>query len=667
MRALDKLSAPVRVLDSDIHDGLDFSLLQKSAFQPNLLRNPTATRKSRLGASGLMEPSREAGHDLRTPGRQLDSRQRMIRELGALYPFNKVIVVSSMIEIRDTRIEPMQRFDVESKPISLDAAGVMFSEPVNFSGTTFQGGVRLSRAAFLDGADFVGATFLDRVTFDAAWFGNRSSFARAKFAGTSLLSFARFASQTVFQGAEFAGLAAFDDSRFCGDTDFGEARFTGGAQFPSLRTAGDAVFAGAAFPKGASFLGAEFAEELNLTNIQSDSLLIFTSASAGTLRIGSGFGRGTTFIGAALDFNGSGIHTTVFENVIFARPLTFLAAQLGQAAVARNVFRDSDVRGDRRMADAPARFGCESGGDKPFLRDSKTVLDGVTFRDDVSFRRATFRGQTSFSEINFNKTADLTDVTFKARVGERGPEVRFSRVNAEAVNVEWKNMPELSDFRREAGDPPVSSMLEELETGYHNRNRPADALRVKEATGWMKWYEARACLIGGGWAQPRQKVRESCEYLSSAFRFIALPLWGFSSGFGTSLKRLAILIFIIDALFAFSYMCFGRIVRNGGSNRDSDSAMRLRFLEPPASFGDHGRSRSRTARLAAFREALALSTVILLRFGAKNVRVYGRIGWMGMGTVVIIEWVLGIFLLVDLVYTLQSQPFVQAVLHGLVG
>jgi hypothetical protein len=654
MRALSQVSGPVRILDSDITDGLDFSLLRKSAFRPDPMPEAAPKRRS---------PSKRKSNA--TAPHPID-RGLMMQELGALYPLNQVVAVDSGISIKDTRIQPMQRFDVENHQLALDATGVIFARPVDFTGDTFQGGVRFSRTAFLDDANFTGSAFVNRANFDAVWFGQRGVFTRARFGGTLLLTFARFAQEALFQRAEFAASAAFDDSRFCGPVDFSETRFTENAQFPLIRAAGDAVFSGATFARGATFLNAEFAADLNLTNIQSDGVLTFASASAGSLHMGLGLKGGTTVIGATLDFNGAGIHRTSIENVVFARALTFTTTQFGKPAVAADVFRNADVRGDRRMGDAAARFGCEYRETAQFQQD-ETLLRDVTFRDDVSFRGAIFRGRTSLLDVSFGKTADMTGVAFKAGVGTSSPALRLSRMHAENVNLEWKNMPELSAFIRQPGDPPVSSLLDELATGFKARDRQVDALQIKQATGWMKWREARACLNPGSRTLAAISDEE-CSYIASGLRFIAWPLWGLSSGFGTSLARLAVLVFLVDVGFALIYWRFGRIVRSDSGKKESDASLRLRFLDLPEAFCRQGRSHSAAAGLVTdLSTALHLSSVILLRFGAKNLRVYGNIGPIRMGTVVTAEWLLGIPLLLDLVYTLQSQPFVQTALHGVIG
>jgi hypothetical protein len=528
--------------------------------------------------------------------------------------------------------------------------------------------VRLSHAAFLDGLDLTGATFLRRATFDAAWFGRHSSFARTKFAGTSFLSFARFEDKAIFRGAEFGAFSSFNSSRFCALADFGETRFNGNTEFPSIRTAGDAVFNGAAFPRGANFVGAEVAGQLDLTSIQTDGLLAFASSSIGNLRIGLDAGSGSTIFGAQLDFSGSAIESTTIQNVVFARSLDFSSAMLGASVVSRNIFRDANVRGDRRMADSPARFGCENLQDDQSATEQATQLEAATFRDSVSFRRAVFRGQTSFSEVDFNKNADLTEATFQPRIGESSPHVRFSRMHAETINIEWKNMPPLSAFTRNAGDPPVSSMLEELISGYESRKRSNDVLLATEARGWMQWHEALACLAHPAMTDKANKSEPKCSLLGSVFQSFALFIWGISSGFGTSLIKLSALILILDCAFAFIYMYFGKIVVTAGTNSDSDSEVRLRLLELPGAFRSGSNASSQfTLRWAEFREAIALSTAILLRFGRKNMRISGGVGRVKIDTIVAIEWVLGALLLLDFGYTLHSQPFVQEIIHGILG
>jgi hypothetical protein len=48
-------------------------------------------------------------------------------------------------------------------------------------------------------------------------------------------------------------------------------------------------------------------------------------------------------------------------------------------------------------------------------------------------------------------------------------------------------------------------------------------------------------------------------------------------------------------------------------------------------------------------------------------QVSGSVGRVNIDSIVAIEWFLGILLLLDLGYTLHSQPFVQEVLHGILG
>jgi len=401
LKAINKLPVPLRIRDSIIEGGLDFSQLERSKFKPESmpLATPFSDSPSKDVTSGT-HSRRPVKRPSRTAGQMPDKKEfaRTIAALGALHPFNSVIQVPNLIDIRNSKIEPMQRIDVENGTISLDAVGVMFLRPVNFNGSTFEGGARFSDAAFFDVANFVGTKFMRRVSFDSAWFNRRASFVAARFGGTALLTYARFAESAVFRATEFTALTTFDSARFCDSVDMTETRFTESAQLPSILGAGDFDLNGASFPKGANFVRAQVAGTVNLTNIRSESLLAFTSAGIGTLNIGSTTRAGTSLIGATLDFTGTNIHDTRLHDAVFVRSVNFSTAHLGQPVVARDVFRAANATGDRRMADSAGRFACAYKEVDPLpgaQDDAETVVNEAVFRDDVSFRRVTFRGKTN--------------------------------------------------------------------------------------------------------------------------------------------------------------------------------------------------------------------------------------------------------------------------------
>jgi hypothetical protein len=120
----------------------------------------------------------------------------------------------------------------------------------------------------------------------------------------------------------------------------------------------------------------------------------------------------------------------------------------------------------------------------------------------------------------------------------------------------------------------------------------------------------------------------------------------------------------VDCYYRLAF-CIARIDRTEASAPDPESAMKLRLLELPGSFtGSDGASTSSRV-FEKLHNAFAFSTVVLLRFGAKNFQVSGTSTRVNIGRLVLVEWIIGIFLLVDLAYTLQSQPFIQRIVGAL--
>jgi len=693
---LGALRAPVRIEYSEIEGGLDFSVLK--------------------AADSSDEPAQVTGKS-----------QTALAQ------------VTVALDIRHSRIGKTRRIDVENQPLSIDGPNVVFREPVNLTGSVLEGGARFSHTTFLKAAAFSDATFGKRVTFDGAWFGGKASFKKTKFLGTSLFTYSRFALGSDFSGSEFTSAPVFAKSRFCSAS----------------------TFRSASFPKGASFVGSIFASGMDLTGVESENALSFSGSEIGMLRIGLDYGGEDrlTNLDAALDFGGANIRKASIRNVIFARPVSFSSARFGQAGVS-NALRNANTWNDPRITGSAFHIACggknpdenteaspasdtgtevsggqrdddkqvdddqteqqttppatakkpktkratKNGGKKagmlPELEAWDTYFDMVRFRDDLSFADVIFEGSTSLSNLTVRGNPDFSDVRFKAAKNEAQPRVRLVKASLSALNISWEAIPKASAFVVEAGDPPLSSMFDDLESGFRARNRSSDALKAREARGWMEVRESLSCLArpfrntssaagtadqkpetgkatvrGNDSTRHSRKPRSSaastaspsCGYWASAFRLILLPIWGLSSGFGTSLGQLSIWVLFLDLLFATVYARFGRIVRTDAAGGTPDSAMRLRFLEPPSSYAGPGRDPSRMRRLDTFREAFALSTVVLLRFGAKNTRIYGEVGRFQIRHILLLEWLLGVSVLVDLVYTLQSQPFVQRILKGAIG
>ena len=98
---------------------------------------------------------------------------------------------------------------------------------------------------------------------------------------------------------------------------------------------------------------------------------------------------------------------------------------------------------------------------------------------------------------------------------------------------------------------------------------------------------------------------------------------------------------------------------------DNDFSLRLRLLDLPRSYlKDAPVRHCAHPRLNTYIDALRLSAVILFKVGYRDTRISGRGGGTAMGWIVVLEWLIGFFLIGMLLVTLTNT---QPVLHTLLS
>lgn len=583
-----------------------------------------------------------------------------LRKFPMYQPLDKealdnVYIVDSMLKLHNTRILAGPRYDDEEySPVALSANRVVFAREVDLLGSTVEGSARFYRAAFLGRAVFDGVRFDHRVNFRGAWL-DIGSFGGAHFRGTPLFAYCRFRRTANFRGARFERGPIFDKARLCGEARFGETMLGAGTRFVGARLAADLDFLDVDLPHGADFSAARFAKAVRLSRVKGGGILTFAKAKIGALEIGSPDYR--TRVDAELDFSDARIARASLREVRMNAPVSFARAEMGPAgfSVDRRDFEPGS-QGTAAREDCPR----ETANARIEGAEADIELRGVSFSAPVGFEGSQLQGHVTFERVTFGGGADFAGVEFVGPSGG-GPFLRLAEVDLANVNIDWASLPDdPMSFQRKEKDLLASELFGRLEERYLDRRRLSDALQARRARRWASVREARACLF----ASPRDCDR---SLLESLWRAAAYPVWGVVSGFGTSLWRLLLVIAGLALAFAAAYYRFGKVIQRTDAAEGADG-MRLRPLAVPATFAPAGRVEGSWTTLKSMRAAIALSTVVLLRFGRRDLQVRGSLGRLRLRHLVVVEWLIGIPLLVDLIYTLtETQPFLQRLITGAIG
>ena len=255
-----------------------------------------------------------------------------------------------------------------------------FDGDVHFADADFYGALNCDETKFTGDSSFAGATFHDTADFRNVETTGTShvledhiSFADAEFRDDASFRQANF-QYVTFEGAAFHAASDFEHANFAGDARFDGVVFDRMADFDEARFDDDVSFADVRFKALAEFRGVEFNGGSRTTNDD----VTFEDA---------------TFEGEA-DYKLAHFRFADFKDATFEGPLNF----------DRAVF---DARADCHRIEVAG----------------ETTLEGVDFRDGVTFTESTFSGDVAALEAVFHGDAEFVGVDFSA-VAQFG-EARF--------------------------------------------------------------------------------------------------------------------------------------------------------------------------------------------------------------------------------------------------
>jgi len=452
-------------------------------------------------------------------------------------------------------------------------------------------------------------------------------FSASTFEGTADFGGAIFDRSVHFDRVGFRKNVAFKAATFRGDAHFSRSRFTGESYFNTSTFRQNADFSFSAFTRLADFKAADFQRRLSLASARFAAYTDFRDTVIGQLDFDSA--RRPAVIVGRFDFRRAIISDAHFQDVFFEKDIDF-----SDAIFIRVLFRD------------------------------------VSFEEDVYFLRTKFRLQTALYDTRFKGVVDFTDADLRSN-----QHFLMSYVSFNALKISWPQFPPLRVWRNNA-DKKIESFLDIERT----RENPRESKETRMKIGGVeKLSEVVSGLEAALRIHRRLNDANRAYYEIKTFElnearqgktlwqwFWSQPtwiIWWATTGFGMQLMWILLWCFGINLFFTGLYFFGGHL----SASPEPDDAFRLRILDFPKRYYTKiaPDAAQRDDPISRFFNLFGFSAVILMKIGYRSRVINGRIGRLHYKWIVRLQWLLGLYLLAALSYTLQNVvPVVNKLVTG---
>lgn len=590
----------------------------------------------------LIEIMKMTDNDIRIEGATIE---------GGL-DFSSLPTVKNQIEIIDSEI----RTNPDS--FSVKAESTHFSKAISFSRTVFRGTASFSSAIFNKEAAFNQAVFNGKVVFNQAVFKEKPVFTAITFHGLADFSWVVFDEEAVFD------LASFEDR-----TNFEAAAFHEKVSFRLVSFKGRTNFGAAIFKKEVSFISASFELEAFFQRAVFNETAVFVF---------------TTFGGHA-DFTRTTFHKlTSFLRAVFKNRLILGMVDIRQYAD----FRDTVIGElDFNSAKSPAVVAGRIDFRRAIISDAhfqdiifekdvdfsdaifvKTVFRDLIFEENAYFLRTKFRLHTAIENVRFKQDADFRE----ARL-ESNQKFLMSYVLFNSLKLKWRQLPGLSAWMNDSEDS-VKSFLdakreqEALNGQEEERVKIGGVEGLSEAVlGLEAVFRRHSQLKDANAAyyhiktldlKKARKAKSFWEWFSEQPLWIG---WWATTGFGMQLPWILAWCFGVNLFFTLLYCLRGNLK----DSPKADDTFKVRILDFPKRYFTEALPEHRGCGIKQFFSIFWFSAVVLMKVGYRNKVIEGKAAGIHYKWIVRLEWLVGLYFLAALSFTLQNVvPVVNKLVTG---
>jgi len=590
----------------------------------------------------------------------------------------------------------------------------VFREKTSFFLSTFEGEAKFEKTQFRGEADFVQATFEgealfmetkfankranfyrtifnNNVEFYSVTFNGKANFKETLFSGPIDFYNSVFNGEAIFNNTDFKNTAYFMETTFKGDASFGQADFIGEANFGMAKFCETLYFNETNFSKLAYFKEAQFYNVLSIMGPRFQKYADFRSATVRKLHLGNR--SSPTIVDNRFDFRNAEILQANIQEIVFLQDVNFSHAKFGLLQVEaspKESGMDKGLNGNPTAGPADNERNCPNDSANDSAKEEEAaakhyfmIFHDVTFEADAYFIETEFFGQAILDNVIFEQEANFSGATFKTSK-EKGELILFlSHVTFNNLQIKWDQLREPMSWVKQGKSLPeswvgdenlieffgngdetelemlfpekekLSEVFKKLEIHFHSHNELNDA---NDAHYHRKISELAEARKGGTWLEQVQSETVGFS-------------WGLFFGYGTNLGWAASWSLFWYLTFGVIFYAKGNFVQQSDPENSGLSSFLPRplgwFKEYLTTVGSKEKNNQNFKEIPTkhrLKNAALLSLVLLLRVGYKDRTISGKLRGIDLKYFVFAEWILGIFWVVGLVFTLKNTfPVFNAV------
>lgn len=427
------------------------------------------------------------------------------------------------------------------------------------------------------------------------------------------------------ENTHFSKRVFFLKTVFSGKADFAGATFDEEAVFLGATFRGQTYFSFTTFHKFVSFLAAVFENRLMLRMIDVREYADFRDVIIGQLDFDSSESR--TVVAGRIDFRRAIVSEAHFQDIIFEKDVDF-----SDAIFVKTVFRD------------------------------------LIFEKNAYFLRTKFRLQTAIENVRFKQDADFREAHL-----ESNQKFLISYVLFNTLKIKWSQLPALSTWVNDSEDS-VKSFLDIEREGL--KKIDAEEMRVK--IGGVERLSEVVLGLEGVFRRDNALNDANAAYYSiktlelkqsrkeKPFRdwFSEQPLWivwWVTTGFGMQLPWILAWCLGFNLFFTLLYCVRGNLK----PAPQADDTFKLRILDFPKRYFTEAVPEHKVCGMKQLSSMFWFSAVVLMKVGHRTQVIEGKVVGIDYKWIVRLEWLIGLYLLAALSFTLQNVvPVVNKLVTG---
>lgn len=299
----------------------------------------------------------------------------------------------------------------------------------------------------------------------------------------------------------------------------------------------------------------------------------------------------------------------------------------------------------------------------------KTVFRDLIFEKNAYFLRTKFRLQTAIENVRFKQDADFREAHL-----ESNQKFLMSYVLFNTLKLKWRQLPALSEWVNDS-EHTIKSFLDTEREQKQKNGQKEERVKIggveglSEAVlgleGVFRRYNQLNDANAAYYHIKTLEIKEARKEKSFWAWFFEQPLWivwWVTTGFGMRLPWILAWCFGFNLFFTLLYCVRGNLK----PAPQADDTFKLRILDFPKRYFTEAVPDHKGCGMKPFLSLFWFSAVVLMKVGYRSKVIEGKVAGLDYKWIVRLEWLIGLYLLAALSFTLQNVvPVVNKLVTGI--